>query len=151
MTHTWDDIKKKFGDDGIYFIESSNREIYPDDPHKLADQNHTDGIYDFRSPEENWQWLKELGPDYEWLYTRDKIEKVYDVSDSGMLWFLITGGVDRKKNTKIGCETCGWKELKFFFNDQAALYAFHNFRILKENKNLSVPTEAGLDINRNII
>lgn len=119
MIHTWDDIKEEFGNDGIYFIESSNREIFPDDPHKLADQNHTNDIYDLRSPEKHWEWLKDLGPDYEWLFSRDKIEKVFDVSDTGMLWFLITGGIDINNNEKVGCETCGWRELKAFFSNSA--------------------------------
>jgi hypothetical protein len=116
MIHTWDDIKTEFRNDGIFFIESSNREIFPNDPHKLSDQNHTNDIYDFLSPENHWEWLKELGPDYQWLFSRNKIENFFDVSDSGMLWFVITGGIDMESQTKVGCETCGWRELKLFLN-----------------------------------
>jgi hypothetical protein len=115
MIHTWDYIKGKFEDDGIYFIESSNRSLYPDDPQKLTDQNFSNGDFDFQSPFETWNWLNDMGEKYRWLYSRNKIEKAFDVSDAGLLWFVITGAVDFEQDKKVGCETCGWREIKALF------------------------------------
>ena len=117
MIHTWDYIKGKYEEDGIYFIESSNRSYYPENPHKLTDQNFSNGDYDFQTPHNKWKWLNKMGEKYEWLFSRNKIDKAFDVSDAGMLWFIITGGVDFEKNKKTGCETCGWQAIKQLFDD----------------------------------
>ncbi len=112
MVHTWDDIKRDFGKDKITFIESSDREIFTDNPYVLTDQNESNGDFDFKTPVASWEWLREMGPDYSWLLTRNRVRNAFDVSDAGILWFVITGAIDRKNNKKVGCETCGWREVK---------------------------------------
>lgn len=49
----------------------------------------------FTNPYSMWEWLaKHNNPDLRWVYSRMKEAFSYkaDISDSGMMWYLVTGG-----------------------------------------------------------
>lgn len=54
---------------------------------QIPDQNGNLGPTDLS----DWDYLKELGPDMEWLYSRLELAEKGDVSDAGMAYFVITG------------------------------------------------------------
>ncbi|OLT03005.1 hypothetical protein BJF90_27225 [Pseudonocardia sp. CNS-004] len=54
---------------------------------QIPDQNGNLGPTDLS----DWDYLKELGPDMEWLYSRLEVAEKGDVSDAGMAYFVITG------------------------------------------------------------
>ena len=75
--------------------------------HHIDDQNSSNGEDDFNGPHSKWMWLKDSdNPNYQWLYTRNKFGNKFDVSDSGMLYWLLTGG------PKQGNMKAGWAETK---------------------------------------
>lgn len=85
MTHTWSDIKAL----GVKTI-------------RIVNQNTTP----WNTKKENVQWLRDSdNPKLRWLYSRNA-KKTYDSSDSGMLWWVITGA------EKNGNENGGWQDYK---------------------------------------
>jgi hypothetical protein len=54
---------------------------------QIPDQNGELGPTDLS----DWDYLKELGPDMEWLYSRLEVAEKGDVSDAGMAYFVVTG------------------------------------------------------------
>jgi hypothetical protein len=73
MKHTWDDVKKL----GVETID-------------IVDQNRA-----FNAPPEEWSWMKDSSrQDWQFLFSRNR-KKQFDVSDSGMMWFVITGRGDQ--------------------------------------------------------
>ncbi len=43
-----------------------------------------------------WSWLDDAShPDWRWLHSRAQYKKLFDVSDAGMMWFVITGRGDQ--------------------------------------------------------
>lgn len=85
---TWDEMIEEFGANkhGVSFV-------------KIKDQNHGWNKYTaLQCPRENFDWLtKGNVPDsWRWLYTRlescaVKQKKYFDVSDTGMIMYLLTG------------------------------------------------------------
>jgi hypothetical protein len=73
MKHTWDDVKKT----GVETID-------------ISDQNRN-----LNNPVGEWDWLKAGAADWQWLHERRKT-KNFDVSDSGMMWFVLTGRGDQQ-------------------------------------------------------
>ena len=85
MTHTWDDIDAL----GVVTI-------------RIKNQNKTD----WNTNKKNVYWMRDSdNPNLQWLHSRNA-KSTYDTSDSGMLWWVITGGQDG------GNENAGWKEYK---------------------------------------
>lgn len=75
--HTWADMKRDFP-----------TVIY----HDIIDQNTSNGDDDFSGPFSKWSWLQNSSnADWVWLYNRNE-KTVFDVSDTGMTYWLITGG-----------------------------------------------------------
>jgi hypothetical protein len=73
MKHTWDDIRKT----GVEAVE-------------IRDQNR--GL---NTPLGDWDWLKNARDEkWKWLFSRNKKKRKFDVSDAGMVWFVITGRGD---------------------------------------------------------
>jgi hypothetical protein len=54
---------------------------------QIPDQNGNLGPTDLS----DWDYLRKLGPDMEWLYSRLALAEKGDVSDAGMAYFVITG------------------------------------------------------------
>ncbi|WP_418262488.1 hypothetical protein [Flavobacterium faecale] len=108
---TWLDMKRDFPTVTYYDIK---------------DQNKSNGEDDFQSHIKNWQWLKNsTNENWNWLYNLDDThlvdeeehwksdtEKHFDISDSGMTYWLITGGPNG------GNDQGGWKEVKALFENR---------------------------------
>jgi len=74
MTHTWADIKRS----GVATLH-------------IGDQNKNLSTRD-RSA---WAWLKDSEhDDWRWLHSRDQFDDKFDVSDAGMVWYILTGRGD---------------------------------------------------------
>ncbi len=85
MTHTWEDIKSL----GVQTI-------------RILNQNKTE----WNTKEENVFWMRDSkNSKLQWLYHRNA-KKTFDSSDSGMLWWVITGA------DKGGNEQAGWADYK---------------------------------------
>ncbi|WP_299668714.1 DUF1080 domain-containing protein [uncultured Polaribacter sp.] len=85
MTHTWEDIKAL----GVKTI-------------RIKNQNKTE----WNTPQENVFWMRDSNnPKLQWLFSRNA-KKTFDSSDSGMLWWVVTGA----KNG--GNENAGWEDYK---------------------------------------
>jgi hypothetical protein len=54
---------------------------------QIPDQNGNLGPTDLS----DWDYLRELGPEMDWLYSRLELAEKGDVSDAGMAYFVITG------------------------------------------------------------
>jgi hypothetical protein len=94
--------------------------------HEILDQNNSNGEFDFHTHMSHWTWLKESeNENWQWLFDIDDTWQVdsleswksdtkeaYDVSDAGMVYWLITGG------PKDGNERAGWREIKALFTNQ---------------------------------
>lgn len=107
---TWEDLKKDFP-----------TVTY----HNIADQNKSNGENDFQSNISNWFWLRDgLNPNFKWLYNLDdthfvdeqeawksNTKEVFDVSDAGMTYWLVTGGPNG------GNDKGGWQEAKALFEN----------------------------------
>jgi hypothetical protein len=107
---TWDDMKKDFPTVTYYDI---------------IDQNTSNGENDFQSHISNWFWLRDSSnPNWQWLYNLDDTHQVdelenwksdtkekFDISDAGMIFWLITGGPDG------GNDKGGWMETKALFEN----------------------------------
>ncbi len=92
--------------------------------HQILDQNNSNGEDDFKSDITHWAWLKESkNPNWVWLYNLDdthflnddehsksETKESFDISDTGMTYWLITGGPNG------GNEKGGWKEVYTLFN-----------------------------------
>lgn len=85
MTHTWEDIKKL----GVV-------------THDLPNQNRTG----WNTEITNASWMRDSeNADLNWLYNRNE-KPTFDTSDSGMLWWVLTGA------TKGGKDDAGWLDYK---------------------------------------
>lgn len=85
MAHTWSDIEAL----GVKTI-------------KIINQNKTE----WNTKKENVVWMRNSSnPKLQWLYNRNA-KKTYDSSDSGMLWWVITGA------NNGGDEEAGWQDYK---------------------------------------
>ncbi len=82
LNHTIDDIKKDFPSVEVIHIPDQNR---------CSDTNE-----DFKSPVEKWTWLKNSNnANWQWLWNEIAEGKArVDVSDAGMLFYVITGRGD---------------------------------------------------------
>jgi len=56
----------------------------------ISDQNKN-AFAGKRGSQSNYQWLKNRGGKYTWLYNRNKIDWRWDASDAGMTFYIITG------------------------------------------------------------
>lgn len=80
--------------------------------HDIANQNTRDG---FCSPIENWAWMNdEKAPDdWKWLYSRNRTASVhvgmFDMSDGGMTYWLISGATNR------GNQKGNWDDVQALF------------------------------------
>lgn len=113
-SHKWEDLQNDFAGDGVFFVSSCGGGKEPctqeqlDNPLYLADQNNSNGDFDFNTPIEQWHWLRDSSdPKLQWLFSRNPFNNKFDPSDAGMAFFLITGGP-----WNGGCKTCGWREAK---------------------------------------
>jgi hypothetical protein len=85
MTHTWEDIKAL----GVETIRIKNQ-------NKTAWNTNVENVF----------WMRDSDNfKLKWLFSRNA-KPTYDSSDSGMLWWLVTGG----KNG--GNENAGWQDFK---------------------------------------
>ena len=85
MTHTWADVKAL----GIV-------------AHDIINQNNTG----WNTKKSKVYWMRDSSnPDLQWLYNRNA-KSTYDSSDSGMLWWVMTGA------TNGGHENGGWQDYK---------------------------------------
>ncbi|MDZ7849107.1 MAG: T9SS type A sorting domain-containing protein [Owenweeksia sp.] len=102
LSYNWSDIKGDFKSDGVSF-------------HQIKDQNHSNGNDDFRAEDESyWNWMYNSNePDWQWLRGRncDACLGDFDISDAGMMYWLITGGPNG------GCEDCGTSETQQLFSN----------------------------------
>lgn len=73
MTHNWNSIKNT----GVKTT-------------LIGNQNNTA----FNKPKNQWNWLKNKGGKYKWLFNRNKKNK-FDASDAGMVWYIMTGRGDQ--------------------------------------------------------
>jgi hypothetical protein len=91
MTHTWDDIKQM----GVVTYD-------------IADQNSSGpGTDDWRSALSNWYWLRDSTYEpYRWIYQQKFSSTVFDASDAGMGFWLLSGGPNG------GNQNSGWREAK---------------------------------------
>ncbi len=97
LDHNWNSLKSSFQSDGVVFY----------DHNYVKDQNNSNGEYDFNTSKSYWYWLRDSSnPDLQWLYSRNYFSDKFDVSDAGMVYWLMTGGPNG------GCSNCGWKETK---------------------------------------
>lgn len=85
MTHDWDDVAAL----GVVVI-------------RIRNQNHTD----WNTQKDNVTWMRDSkNPDLQWLYSINA-KGTYDTSDSGMLWWVVTGA------THGGDQNAGWEDYK---------------------------------------
>ena len=97
LKHNWDELRGEFEKEGARFY----------DKQYLGDQNVSNGDNDFSTPRSKWYWLRDSdNATWQWLYGRDKFSDKFDVSDAGMVYWLLSGGPDG------GCKNCGWAETK---------------------------------------
>ena len=85
MTHTWDDVKEL----GVVAT-------------RILNQNKTE----WNTKKKNVFWMRDSdNPNLQWLHSRNA-KKSYDTSDSGMLWWVMTGAQNG------GNERGGWAQYK---------------------------------------
>ncbi len=82
-SHNWEDLRA-FEENGLTLIEITN-------------QNSSNGDDDFNTPREKWDWLRDNeDANLAWIHSRDQFDTgsfvKFDPSDSGMVYWLITGG-----------------------------------------------------------
>lgn len=113
-SHTWADCKNDFPEP--FYTESCNQTGNTcssgdeSNPNLLPDQNTSNNNNDFETPASQWSWLQNSNDaDLAWIYTRDKADGPggIDVSDAGMVYYLITGA-----HVNGGNERAGWPEAK---------------------------------------
>lgn len=82
----------------------------------ILNQNRSNGDFDFSTPDSAWHWLRDSNHEpYRWVFSRDDMGSVFDVSDAGMAWFLISGGPQSYpggESTQQAQQKGGWRELK---------------------------------------
>lgn len=83
-SHTFEDLRVFEQNNGLSLLE-------------IKDQNASNGEDDFSTPRHKWYWLRDSAdPNLAWVYTRDQFKTgdfaKFDPSDSGMVYWLITGG-----------------------------------------------------------
>lgn len=109
LSYTWADMKGSFASDGVKFYE-------------INDQNRSNGNLDFAQESNGaseWNWLAQSGnPLWTWLrntnldiWLQTQKNKVFDISDAGMMYWLISGG------PQGGCENCGPVEVEQLFKN----------------------------------
>jgi hypothetical protein len=100
MTHTWASMKSNFPS-----------VIYYD----LVDQNSSDGENDWSTSRDRWYWLRDsVFEPYRWVFSRDQFTTKFDPSDSGMVYWLISGGPNG------GDQYAGWPEAKALLEGKLA-------------------------------
>ena len=137
MTHQWEDLGKL----GATL-------------HHIADQNKSgrDDYDGFNVHTKKWSWLKtSSNPNAQWLYRRN-YKTLFDISDTGMIFWLITGGLDG------GSEKGGASDVRYLLENpvkkaapgdahvaaSSAGAAVHKIVVLPPQKNV-VMTPAPLD------
>ena len=105
--HSWNEIFRFRLSDGLNM-------------HEIIDQNgelnDADGG-DFSTAHSEWTWLKDSPIDnLSWLYSRNQFAEKFDPSDSGMVYWLLTGGPD------CGNERAGAIEAKALLENPCSLY-----------------------------
>lgn len=111
--HTWSDLKALPG--GAKFID-------------ISDQNTNLGT----GTAGKWDALKTMGPQYQWLFTRQQ-HKPGDVSDAGMVWYALTGQQNGTPDQIIAkFKSAPTSELSIRPGAQGRLYAY------RENGGLSM-------------
>ena len=112
LSYNWSDMKNDFTSDGVAFYE-------------IKDQNKSNAQLDFRDesnpPGSNWTWLTDASAPTFWHWLRNRnidawfIQNnkagAFDISDAGMMYWLISGGPDN------GCEDCGPQEVEYLFKN----------------------------------
>lgn len=112
LQYTWSDIKSSFSADGVEFYE-------------IKDQNRSNGQLDFRDESSpagsNWTWMTDQSAPAVWQWLRNRnldqwfiqTNKAgdFDISDSGMMYWLISGGPNG------GCDTCGTLQVEELFKN----------------------------------
>ena len=112
LSYTWANMKNSFTSDGVEFYD-------------ISDQNRSNGNQDFAQESNGaseWNWLAQSGnPLWSWLrntnldiWLQTQKNKVFDISDAGMMYWLISGG------PQGGCENCGPVELEQLFKNPCA-------------------------------
>ncbi len=102
-SHTWEDLRAFEKNNGLTLIE-------------ITDQNSSNGDDDFSTPRSKWYWLRDSkNPNLAWVYSRDQFSTgnfvKFDPSDSGMVYWLISGGPNG------GNERAGAKEARQLFEN----------------------------------
>ena len=95
LNNTWSDIQSDFPN--VVFMP------------RIANQNSSNGELDFRTDPDKWYWLRDGNPDWNWIFNRNPFSWKYDVSDAGMVYWVISGGPNG------GCDTCGSAETRAIF------------------------------------
>jgi hypothetical protein len=109
LSYVWADLKKDFTNDGVQFYE-------------IKDQNKSNGNLDFAQESNgtsNWDWLTQSGnPTWTWvrntnldIWLQTNKNKAFDISDAGMMYWLISGG------PQGGCDTCGPIQVEQLFKN----------------------------------
>jgi len=124
-SHTWNDMVQDFSSNGVAFVEScgynsttpcTTQEL--DSPNYLADQNITNGDNDFSTPKDKWYWLRDsTDPNLNWVFSRNPFGGKFDPSDSGMVYFLLTGGPNNG-----GAKRAGWSNTKVLLENPCNSY-----------------------------
>lgn len=125
ITHSkWNNVHSKKNcsqSECIYTLEDINRDFPEVAVHEIIDQNSSNGENDFQSHVSNWYWLRDSdNENWRWLYDMDdtsclknpkmpETKDLFDISDTGMTYWLITGG------PYGGNSRGGSKELRLLF------------------------------------
>lgn len=78
LSYNWDDIAADFPEVHLHTIDDQN-----------INNNLNAG---FKTYESYWDWLTVMGPEYVWLHSRNQVVDVFDISDAGMTFWLLSGG-----------------------------------------------------------
>ena len=124
-SHTWADMKQSFTTNGVKFVEScgynsntpcTNEEL--NNPNYFPDQNISNGDNDFSTPIDKWYWLRDSSdPNLRWVFSRNPFGSKFDPSDSGMVYFVLTGGPNNG-----GAKKAGWNEAKTLLENPCSSY-----------------------------
>jgi hypothetical protein len=114
-SHNWANMKQDFTLNGVKFVEScgfnstnpcTTEEL--NSPNYLPDQNSSNGDDDFSTSIDKWHWLRDnTDPNLSWVFSRNPFGKKFDPSDTGMVYFLLTGGPNNG-----GAKKAGWNDAK---------------------------------------
>lgn len=114
-TKNWDNIKADFKQFGITIVENSKDNPTPEGDFGLLDQNGKGTVCSgFNGDLENWDWIINTNnPKYSWIHERNQKPNEYDASDSGITFYMLTGGPFNE-----GCQSCGSVHVEALFNNQ---------------------------------